>query len=101
MGNFWSDNNSTADGAVYKIANRNIDYHPLLSPLEFSALEMSSTEVPQELSGLTRSQETGSANFPTVLVLAIVLPVIAITAVAGLLVYFTKRPRVKCTRRFY
>jgi len=47
VGNFWSDNNSTADGAAYKIADRNIDYHPLLTPIEFCALELPSTEVPQ------------------------------------------------------
>jgi parallel beta-helix repeat protein len=89
VGNFWSDNNSIVDGAVYKIADRNVDNHPLLSPIEFSALELPPIEVSHELSGL-KSQETGSASFPTVLILAIILPVIVITAVISLLVYFKK-----------
>lgn len=88
FGNFWSDNNSTIDGAVYKIADRNIDYHPLSSPIEFNALELPSTEVPLELSGL--ANETGSTSFSTILTVAIVLTVTAIIAVAGLLAYYKK-----------
>jgi parallel beta-helix repeat protein len=80
VGNFWSDNNSTAEGATYKIADRNVDNHPLLSPMKFSVLELPSTDVPQELSALTQSKKTESASFPTVLVLAIVLPAIGIVA---------------------
>ena len=32
VGNFWSDNNSTAEGVAYKIADRNLDHYPILSP---------------------------------------------------------------------
>lgn len=70
MGNFWSDNNSTVDGATYEIAYRNIDRYPLRSPIEFRELEMPSIGVPQE----------HPSSLSTVLVLATFLPVIAIVA---------------------
>ncbi len=69
MGNFWSDHNSNVEGATYEIAYRNIDRHPLRTPIEFKALEMPSIGTPQEFS-----------SFPTILVLAVFLPVIAIVA---------------------
>ncbi len=69
VGNFWSDNNSTADGAVYRIADRNMDQHPLIAPMQINALELPSIKVPQEFE---------AASFQTIFVLAIVLPVIAI-----------------------
>ena len=89
VGNFWSDNNSTVEGASYKIADRNIDQHPLLSSLVFSAFELPSIEVPQELSGATQNQETKSESFPTILVTAVALSVVLAMA-AGLLVYHKK-----------
>jgi len=92
VGNFWSDHNSTADGAAYQIADRNIDHHPLLAPIEFCALELPSTEVPQELSELTKSPETKSENFPTMIVVVMTLLVVLAVA-AGLMVYFKKRKR--------
>lgn len=78
IGNYWSDNNST-DGNAYKISDQNIDHYPLLSPVKFNALELPSTEVPQELLG-TQQQET-ETRLLAILVLTIVLPVIAIIAV--------------------
>ena len=89
VGNFWSDNNSTAQGA-YKITDRNIDYYPILSPNEFSAIELSSTEVPQELSGTIQSKETESESFPTLIVIVMAL-IVVLLATAGLLVYDKKR----------
>jgi len=70
MGNFWSDHNSTVNGAAYEIAYRNLDRYPLRSPIEFRPLEMPSIGVPQEL----------SSSFITILVLAAFLSVIAIVA---------------------
>ena len=89
IGNFWSDNNSTAQGAAYKIADRNIDNYPILSPNEFGAIELPSIEVPQELSGTTQRQETESENFPTMIVIAVAL-IVVLLAVAGLLFYLKK-----------
>ena len=91
FGNYWNDFSPTFQGEPYIVNKNNQDNHPLLNPIKFNALELPSTEVPQELSALARSQETGSASFPTDLVLAIVLPGIAIAAVAGLLTYYKKR----------
>jgi len=90
VGNFWSNHNSTADGAAYQIADRNIDHHPLLAPIEFCALELPSTEVPQELSGLPHSPETESESFPTMIV-AVMALVVVLAVATGLMVYFKKR----------
>lgn len=90
VGNFWSDHNPTADKATYKIADRNIDHHPLLTPIEFCALELPSTEVPQELSELTKNPETEAESFPTMIV-AVTTLVIVLAVAAGLMVYFKKR----------
>ncbi len=92
IGNFWSDNNSTAQGAAYKIADRNIDHYPIFSPNEFSAIEFPSTEVPQGLSGTTQRQETESESFPTILVTAVAL---SVAVVAGLLIYQKKHKKLK------
>ncbi len=78
IGNYWSDHNLVLQGEPYVVDKNNQDHHPLLTPIEFSALELPSTEVPQQLSDLTQSQEKESASFPTVLFLSLVLPVIAI-----------------------
>jgi parallel beta-helix repeat protein len=90
MGNFWSDHNPTADKAAYKIADRNIDHHPLLTPIEFSALELPSTEVTQELAELTKNPETEPESFPTMIV-AVTTFVIVLAVTSGLMVYFKKR----------
>lgn len=90
VGNFWSDHNSTADKATYKIADRNIDHHPLLTPIEFRALELPSTEVPQELSELTKNPETNPESFPTMIV-AVMTLIVVLAAATGLMVYFKKR----------
>jgi hypothetical protein len=47
----------------------------------FLALEIPSTEVPQELSRITQKQEMETGSFLTILVVAIVLSVIAIATV--------------------
>lgn len=93
MGNFWSDNNSSTNGTIYKIADRNIDNHPLLTPTEFSALELPSTEVPQELSDLTQSQETEPTSFPIMIVAAVAL--IIVLAVAAGLLFYNKKHKAK------
>lgn len=90
VGNYWSDYSSTADGATYKIDDNNHDYHPLLTPPEFRALELPSIEAPQDLSGTTQTQKTEPTSLPATLVLAIALPAIAIMAA---LVIYNKRLR--------
>jgi Na+(H+)/acetate symporter ActP len=60
----------------------------------FSAFELPSIEVPQELSGATQNQETKSESFQTILVTAVALSVVLAMA-AGLLVYHKKHKRNK------
>ena len=85
--------NSSTNGTIYKIADRNIDNHPLLTPTEFSALELPSTEVPQELSDLTQSQETEPTSFPIMIVAAVAL--IIVLAVAAGLLFYNKKHKAK------
>jgi parallel beta-helix repeat protein len=84
-GNFWSDNNSTSSSAVYKIADRNVDQHPLDSPICISTLELPSTGVPQEIIGIINS-----AGFQTILIFVVAFP---IASACGLLLYWKKRRR--------
>ena len=88
-GNYWSNYNSNSD-AYYRIDVNNQDNHPLLTPLEFRALELPSTNPPQE-ENQTNSQ-TWSEAFPmytgvTVFVLAIVI------TCAALAVFIRKKRR--------
>jgi len=81
VGNFWSDNNLTADGAVYKIADCNIDQHPLLSPMKMNVLDLPSTKVPQEME---------TASLQNIFIFVTFLPVIAIV---GLVIYKKSKKR--------
>ena len=102
-GNYWSDfltiypnateiGNSGVGNTLYIIDANNIDHYPLMKPAAIPELPDRTGSIP-ELPGGTGDNGTDKTEpFPTLLVFAVTVTVVAMVAV-GLLVYFKKRKR--------
>jgi parallel beta-helix repeat protein len=84
VGNYWSNYDSTVDGAVYKIDDNNIDHHPQKTPLQFAHLDTPKVGLEATLSSINASTESE--------VWWAVLPALVAGILAAVLLY-RRRPK--------